>query len=88
MVEIVGVDTLDASTLFSVLNAAVTIPVLYMIKLDGVGFSRFGTRGLLWTDAGANVLVFGVVAAIFAAYGLRLRRVADSPAVARATSIS
>jgi hypothetical protein len=88
MVEIVGVDTLDASTLFSVLNAAVTIPVLYMIKLDGVGFSRFGTRGLLWTDAGANVLVFGVVAAIFTAYGLRLRRVADSPAVARATSIS
>jgi hypothetical protein len=38
-----------------------------MIKLDGVGFSRFGTRGLLWTDAGANVLVFGVVAAIFTA---------------------
>jgi hypothetical protein len=88
MVEIVGVETRDASTLFSVLNAIVTIPVLYMIKLDGLGFSRFGTRGLLWTDAGANLLVFGVVAAIFMAYGLGLRRVADSHAVARATSIS
>jgi len=87
MVEIVGVDTLDASTLFSVLNAIVTIPVLYMIKLDGLGFSRFGTHGLLWTDAAGNLLVFGVVAVIFVAYGLRLRRVADSPAVARARSI-
>jgi len=88
MVEIVGVETRDASTLFSVLNAIVTIPVLYMIKLDGLGFSRFGIHGLLWTDAGANLLVFGVVAAIFMAYGLKLRRVGDSPAVARATSIS
>ena len=88
MVEIVGVETRDASTLFSVLNAIVTIPVLYMIKLDGLGFSRFGTRGLLWTDAGANLLVFGVVAVVFMAYGLRLRRVADSPAVVRTTSIS
>jgi len=59
-----------------------------MIKLDGLGFSRFGTHGLLWTDAGANLLVFGVVAVIFMAYGLSLRRVADSHAVARATSIS
>lgn len=88
MVEIVGVETRDASTLYGVLNAIVTIPVLYMIKLDGLGFSRFGTHGLLWTDAGANVLVFGVVAAIFMAYGLSLRRVADSHAVARANSIS
>ena len=88
MVEIVGVETRDASTLFSLLNAIVTIPVLYMIKLDGMGFSRFGTRGLLWTDAGANLLVFGVVALIFMAYGLRLRPVSDSPAVARATSNS
>ena len=52
-----------------------------------LGFSRFGIHGVLWTDAGANLLVFGV-AVIFMPYGLRLRRVADSPAVARATSIS
>jgi MFS transporter, PAT family, beta-lactamase induction signal transducer AmpG len=88
MVEIVGVETRDASTLFSVLNAIVTIPVLYMIKLDGVGFSRFGTRGLLWTDAGANLLVFGVVAAVFVLCGLGLRRIPASQALARPTSIS
>jgi hypothetical protein len=34
-----------------------------------------GTHGLLWTDAGANLLVFGVVAAVFMARGLGLRRV-------------
>ena len=70
MVEIVGVETRDASTLYSVLSAIVTIPLLYMIKLDGLGFSTFGTRGLLWTDAGANLLVFGAVAVIFVTYGL------------------
>ena len=73
MVEIVGVETRDASTLFSVLNAIVTIPVLYMIKLDGLGFSKFGTRGLLLTDAAANLLVFAVVVAVFLACGLGLR---------------
>jgi len=41
-----------------VLTAIVTIHLLYMIKLGGVGFSRFGTQGLLWTDAGANLLMF------------------------------
>ena len=88
MVEIVGVETRDASTLYSVLNAIVTIPLLYMIKLDGWGFGRFGTQGLLWTDAGANLLVFVVVCAIFMACGLRLRRIVDTHSVERATSIS
>jgi len=88
MVEIVGIETRDASTLYSVLNAIVTIPLLYMIRLDGLGFSRFGRRGLLWTDAAANVLMFAVVAAVFMACSLSLRRVPDSHAGARATSIS
>ena len=78
MVEIVGVDTRDASTLYSVLNAIVTIPLLCMIRLDGLGYSRFGTHGLLWTDAGANLLVFGAVAVVFMIYGLRLRKLPDS----------
>jgi hypothetical protein len=78
MVEIVGVQTRDASTLYSVLNAIVTIPLLYMIKLDGLGFGKFGTHGLLWTDAAANLLMFAVVAVVFAACGLGLRRVPAS----------
>jgi len=86
MVEIVGVETRDASTLYSVLNAIVTIPLLYMIRLDGFGFSRFGTHGLLWTDAAANLLMFAVVAAVFVVCGLGLRRVPASDALARPTS--
>jgi hypothetical protein len=85
MVEIVGVETRDASTLYSVLNAIVTIPLLYMIRLDGFGFSKFGTHGLLWTDAAANVLMFGVVVAVFLACGLGLRRV-TSPVAQRAST--
>jgi hypothetical protein len=59
-----------------------------MIRFDGFGFSRFGTHGLLWTDAGANLLVFGVIGVIFMAYGLKLRRVADSHTMASASTIS
>lgn len=78
MVEIVGVETSDASTLYSVLNAIVTIPLLYMIKLDGFGFSRFGIHGLLGTDALANLLMFSAVALIFLLCGLSFRRVRAS----------
>ena len=88
VVEIVGVETRDASTLFTVLNGLSTIPILCMMRLDGLGFRRFGMHGLLWTDAAANVLVFAVVAAVFMACGLKLRRVPDSHAEAVATSIS
>jgi len=38
------------------------------------------THGLLWTDAAANLLVFAVVAAVFATYGLGLRTVPASSA--------
>jgi len=73
IVEIVGTETRDASTLYSVLNAIVTIPLLYMIRLDGFGFSEFGTHGLLWVDAAANLAVFALVAAIFVVCGFGLR---------------
>src|SRR5215467_13593085 len=79
-VEIVGVETRDASTLYSVLSAAGTIPLLYMIRLDGFGFSKFGTHGLLWMDAAGNLLVFAVVIGVFVACGIGLRRL--SPPVA------
>jgi len=79
MVAIVGVETRDASTLYSVLNAIVTIPLLYMIRLDGFGFSKFGTHGLLWTDAAGNLLVFSVVLAVFITCGLGLRQAPAPP---------
>jgi len=74
LVDIVGPETRDASTFYSALSAAGSIPVVYMIWLDGVGFRKFGMRGLLWADAAANLLVFAVVASAFAVCGLSLRR--------------
>lgn len=45
IVEIVGTDTRDASTLYTLLNAAVTVPLLLMLWLEGAGFRRIG-RGV------------------------------------------
>jgi hypothetical protein len=73
MIDIVGPEAPDASTLYSLLNAAVTIPLLFMIWLDGAGFHHFGTHGLLGTDAALNLLVFAIVAAVFITRGMGLR---------------
>ena len=66
MVEIVGPDVPDASTIYSVLNALTIIPLLYMIRLDGLSFRKFGAHGLLWADALPNVLIFTMVGLLFA----------------------
>jgi hypothetical protein len=73
IVEIVGPEARDASTLYSLLNAAVSLPIVYVTWLDGVGFHYFGTHGLLLTDAGLNFFVFGIVAVVFITCGLGLR---------------
>jgi len=74
LVEIVGPETRDVSTFYSALNAAGSIPLLFMIWLDGFGFYKFGTHGLLWMDAAPNLLVFVIVVTVFAVCGLGLRR--------------
>ncbi len=73
IVEIVGPEARDASTLYSLLNAAVTIPLLYMIWIDGVGFRHLGPHGLLSADAASNFLVFAIVVAVFVIRGISLR---------------
>lgn len=73
IVEIVGPDTQDASTLYSALSAAGSIPLAYMTWLDGFGYSKFGTHGLLITDAAGNFIVFGIVLTIFLVNGLHFR---------------
>jgi hypothetical protein len=80
-VEIVGPEARDASTLYSLLNAAVSLPIVYVTWLDGVAFRYFGMHGLLLTDAGFNFLVFGIVAVIFVSCGLGLRRGSQTPAL-------
>jgi hypothetical protein len=81
IVEIVGPEARDASTLYSLLNAAVSFPIVYVTWLDGVGFRYFGTRGLLLTDAGLNLLIFGIVAVVFITCGLGLRRGSQTSAL-------
>jgi len=73
IVDIIGPEVRDPRTLYSIPNAAVTIPVLYVIWLESVGFRRFGTHGLLATDAAFNLVVFEIVALIFIAHSMRLR---------------
>jgi hypothetical protein len=73
IVDIIGPEARDPSSLYWILNAAVTIPLLYVIWLDGVGFRHFGTHGLLATDAAFNLAVFAIVASIFIARGMRSR---------------
>lgn len=65
VVAIVGAETRDAGTLYSLLNAVISIPLLYVIWLDGIGFRHFGTYGLLGADAALNIVVFAIVAAVF-----------------------
>jgi len=77
IVEIVGPDTQDVSTLYSALSAAGSIPLAYMTWLDGFGYSKLGTHGLLVTDAAGNFLVFGIVLAVFIVQGLSFRHVTE-----------
>jgi hypothetical protein len=46
-----------------------------MIWLEGQTFTKFSTHGLLWTDDAANLLMFTIVAAVFAAHRLGLHSV-------------
>ncbi len=74
LVDIIGPGGHDASTWYSLLVAAGSIPLAYMTWLDGWGFHAFGTHGLLWMDAAGNLVVFVVVVSAFAALGLRHRQ--------------
>jgi MFS transporter, PAT family, beta-lactamase induction signal transducer AmpG len=74
LVEVVGVETPDASTFYSALNAAGAIPLLFMIWLDGFGYNKFGTHGLLWTDAAPNLVVFAIVLIVFVIRSSRASR--------------
>ena len=73
IVEIVGPEARDASTLYTLLNTAASVATLYVVWLDGVGFRHFGTHGLLLTDASLNLLMFGIVTTVFITRGMGLR---------------
>jgi PAT family beta-lactamase induction signal transducer AmpG len=73
VLDIIGTEGCDTSTWYAALTAAGNIPFVSMIWLEGKSFHSFGTHGLLWTDAAANLVVFVIVAFVFATRGLGIR---------------
>ena len=80
VVDVLGPSDKGASTRYSLFVSIGNAPIAYMLWLDGVGYHRWGTHGLLWTDAGGNLLMFALVAVVFVTYGLSLRRPAPPAA--------
>jgi MFS family permease len=58
--ELVGPGTAASGTRFTLLMAAVNVPVVYMLRLDGFAHTHIGLRGMLATDAMSNAL-FGAL---------------------------
>jgi hypothetical protein len=67
LLDVVGRRKHAAASAYATLNAAGNIPISYMTWLDGVGYKRWGVRGLMTTDAGANA-GFAVVLLLVAAF--------------------
>lgn len=58
--QLLGSESAASGTRFTLFTAAVNVPVVYMLRLDGLGHAHFGVRGMLATDSLAN-LAFAVV---------------------------
>jgi len=54
--ELLGSDRTASGTMFTLFMAAANVPVVYMLRLDGLGHRLFGVRGMIVTDAAANAL--------------------------------
>ena len=59
--QLVGTSSAASGTRFTLFMAAVNVPVVYMLRLDGWGHARFGVHGMLAVDALSN----GVFAVLF-----------------------
>jgi hypothetical protein len=58
--QLVGPSSPASGTRFTLFMAAVNVPVVYMLRLDGWGHAHFGVRGMLAVDAMSNA-VFAVL---------------------------
>jgi hypothetical protein len=52
----------------------------------GLAYNKFGTHGLLWTDATPKILVFAIVLTVFVIHGVSLQRSHASRALRANTS--
>jgi PAT family beta-lactamase induction signal transducer AmpG len=58
--DLLGAGGPASSTQFSLFMAAANVPLVYMLRFDGLGHAHYGIRGLLAADALANA-AFGIV---------------------------
>ena len=70
--QLVGGATAASSTRFTLFMASVNVPVVYMLKVDGLAHSRLGVRGMLATDSLSNLIFAGLLMIVLG--GLKLRR--------------
>ena len=82
VLEFLGDSGKSGSARYSIINSLGNVPVVYMAALDGIGYSRFGTRGLPGMDAVVGFVGGGLLLLYF----LNQKRVAPEqpaePAVA------
>jgi hypothetical protein len=56
--------------------AAVNVPVVYMLRLDGLAHTKLGVRGVLATDALSNLVFAGLLMMVLAGRTWRKERLA------------
>lgn len=69
--ELLGPGAASSGTQFTLFMAAVNVPIVYMLRFDGLGHAHHGVRGMLAVDAIANA-AFGLVF-LFGAHVYRKR---------------
>lgn len=67
LLDVIGHRRHAAASAYSTLNASGNIPIVYMTWLDGIGYKRWGARGLMGTDAVANG-AFGIILLLMASF--------------------
>jgi len=65
VLEFLGNSGKSGSTRYSIINSLGNVPVAYMTAVDGLGYGRWGTRGLPAIDAGVGLLAGTVLLAHF-----------------------
>jgi hypothetical protein len=70
--DLLGTTEAASGTRFTLFTAAVNVPVVYMLRLDGLAHAHFGVRGMLASDALANA-AFGCFLFLLLAHGPPIR---------------
>jgi MFS family permease len=82
--DLVGSRSVASGTRFTLFMAAVNIPVVYMLRVDGWGHAHFGVRGMLAADAVSNAAFAVLFLALL--YGTRHTRAAGRSAAESAVT--